>query len=279
MMQWQDMSNLNSKYDDAWLSGLGAGVFDAGNVLTPSRGTRGLGALSFSQVQTLQDLLNVENAYRNRPPIQVTGTWNQETCLTVIYYAQLLQGGDQVDPFLFDMLYNNEQEIGAACTALSQGTVVQPSQPASPPPQPLPPPPQNDQPPVVAPPPPGPGTVSACTAAGCDCYVYEGDQGPHIQGLQQEINAALDAAGYQPITVTGVYDKATCGAIFELGGSFVPTYPANCTNPEGEWIVPLQCPDMVLPQKKAGSKKWGTVAIGGLIAAALLGGGYWVAQR
>lgn len=124
--------------------------------------------------------------------------------------------------------------------------------------------------------------VSACTASGCECYVYEGDSGPHIQNLQTQINAALDAAGYLPIEVTGVYDKATCGAIFTLGGSFDPEYPAICTNVEGEWVVPLQCHDMVLPKKPTeagGPSRASMFAVGGLLLAAGLGAAYWMSKR
>lgn len=278
-MVWQDFSHLNKKYADAWLSGLGdAGVFDTGNVLTPKRGGMGLGALSFAQVQTLQDLLNLENDYRDRPYIQVTGTWNNETCLTVMYFVSLLQQGEQVDPFLYDFLYNNENDIAAACTALSQ----QP--PPGPGPAPAPSPPAPGPGPAPAPSPNEdttmPSNVSACNESGCDCYVNEGDQGPHLTSLQAELNAALDQAGYDPIPQSGVYDKETCGAIFELQGSFVPTYPPSCTNVEGEWIVPLQCPDMVRPTKKGGGTSRASMfAIGGLLLAAGLGGAYWLSKR
>lgn len=294
-MVWQDWTSLNKKYNDAWLAGLGdAGVFGGGNtlqpraaaagvgaLLTPKTGA-GLGALSFSQVQTLQDLLNIENQYRSRPLIEVTGQWDNATCLTVYYYTDILLQGGQVDPFLYDFLYNNEVAIAAACQQVSQaGQAPQP-----PPTTTTEPPPASDStsPPITT---SGGGaavpttTVDPCSASGCDCLVYEGDAGPHIENLQQQLNAALDANGYEPIPVTSTYDKATCGAIFELGGSFMPTYPAVCNNVEGEWVVPLQCPDMVIPKKKGegGTSRASMFAIGGLLLAAGLGTAYWVSKR
>lgn len=279
-MVWQDWSDLNKKYNDVWMAGLGGGVFDGGDVLQAQPmmglGATGLGAMTFVQIQTLQDLLNMENDYLGREYIPVTGVWDPATCLTVAYFNQILTEGGKVNQYLYDTLENWQYDIVAACQALSQ-----------------------------APPPTNGGVTNggvtnggvtnggttttnggaapdACRASGCDCYVYEGDAGPHVTRLQEEINVALAAGDYEGIAVSGVYDKQTCGAIFELGGSFKPSDEsfAQLCDPymTQEWLVPLQCADMVIPKKKGGPSRAGMFAIGGLVLAAGLGGAYWIAQ-
>jgi len=115
--------------------------------------------------------------------------------------------------------------------------------------------------------------------AGIVCEFEFGTKAPEIVKLQHELNRALDAAGYEPIAATGIYDPATCGGIFTLSGSFHPdptssAEGSNCS----KWYVPLDCPDKVLPKKKGepAAKTSASMAwmLGGLIGAAALAGLY-----
>lgn len=133
---------------------------------------------------------------------------------------------------------------------------------------------------VAAAPPPVVGPI-APTQAAAVCNFEYGDAHPQVSSLQSQLNSALDKAGYKPISVTGVYDAATCGAIFTLGGSFKAVASATC--PSG-WIVPLDCPDKSLPKKKdePGGTKTGTATawmLGGLVGAAALAGLYFSKKR
>jgi hypothetical protein len=266
MMVWQDWSNLNKKYNDAWLAGLG--------------GLRGLGAMGGGDIELLQTLINGELEDRQQPLLTVTSVWDAPTCdaLTALLqeYAAATPAPPQASTagWIIDIWNANQQEILAACETVAGQ--VQTTTPTTPSTTPAP----STTPGATVP-------MAACTAAGCDCYVYEGDVGPHITDLQQQLNAALDAHGYEGIVATGVYDKETCGAIFELGGSFRPDFPGtHCsTDMTQEWLIPLECPDMVLPKKKGaapnggGMSRAGMFAVGGLVLAAGLGAAYWVAQR
>ncbi len=277
-MVWQDWSGLNKKYNDVWMAGLG-GIFDGGDVLQsqPVMGLGGaLGALSADDIELLQTLVNYELSVLNHPEIALTAAWNEETCVALTFLLQQYQASptpptaDSTGGWIIDIWNENKAAILAACEAVKAGA-------------------------TAPPPPPTNGGItnggtttnggftpgSVCTAAGCDCYVYEGDEGPHITDLQQQLNAALAANGYEGIVTTGAYDKETCGAIFELGGAFRPDFPGTHCNPDMtlEWLVPLECADMVLPKKKGGVSRAGMFAVGGLVLAAGLGGAYWIAQR
>jgi hypothetical protein len=258
MMVWQDWTSLNKKYNDAWLAGLG--------------GMRGLGAMSSGDIETLQALINAELEARQQPAIVETAVWDKPTCdaLTALLteYTTTPPSQSSMGGWIIDIWNANQQEILAACEAVAGQVQPAPTDPASTPTT------TTTTTPATAP-------VSACTAAGCDCYVYEGDVGPHIEHYQQALNDALVAADYEPIAVTGVWDKPTCGAVFTLHGSF--TYDAM-TNPfcgHQDFIFPVECPGMVLPTKKPGAKtsRAGMFAIGGLVLAAGLGAAYWVAKR
>jgi hypothetical protein len=278
-MVWQDWSHLNKKYADVWLAGLGGGVFDGGDVLQSQPmmglGASGLGAMSSGDIELLQTLLNYELTARNRAEIAITAGWDVATCVALTFLLQQYQAtpptSDSTGAWIIDIWNENMAAILAACEAVKAGATPLP------------------------PPPPTNGGITnggttttnggytpggVCTAAGCDCYVYEGDEGPHITDLQQQLNAALDANGYEGIVATGVYDKETCGAIFELTGTFRPEFPGTHCNTDmtQEWLVPLECPDMVLPKKKGGVSRASMFAIGGLVLAAGLGGAYWIAQ-
>jgi hypothetical protein len=112
------------------------------------------------------------------------------------------------------------------------------------------------------------------------CQFAYGDSHPQIGLLQEQLNVALDFAGYQKIPVTGIYDAATCGAIFELRGTFKPSPSELC--PLG-WDVPFECGATTPPTKReeAGKKKMSTAAmigIGGALLAAVVGGGIYAAK-
>lgn len=278
-MVWQDWAHLNKKYADVWLAGLGGGVFDGGDVLQSQgngKPASGLGQLTFSQVQTLQDLLNLENMYRERADIPVTGVWDAATCLTVYYYTDILvnQGG-QVDQFLFDFMLNNENAIADGCRALSE---------AAPPPPP--PPPSNG---VtdgnggggMA---PMPGS-NACFVFGdgtesCDCeLVAEDDTGPHIAHFQEALNVHLVEQGYDAIPISSAWDALTCGANYAVRDTFAYDPSTNPWCPYGtNFNFPYRCEKMIVPEKK-GASRAGMFAVGGLVLAAGLGGAYWIAQR
>ncbi len=279
-MVWQDWSHLNKKYADVWMAGLGGGVFDGGDVLQSQPmmglGASGLGAMSSGDTELLQTLLNYELVAQGRSEIAVTAAWDQATCVALTFLLQQYQAMpnpptvDSTGGWIIDIWNENKAAILAACEAVKTATTAPPPPPPTP---------------TTTPTGPGNGgaattvTGDPCDATGCDCYVFEGNAGPHITDLQQQLNVSLEANGYEGIEATSVYDKATCGAIFELGGSFRPTYPAICTNVEGEWLIPLECPGMILPTKKGGMGRAGMFAIGGLVLAAGLGGAYWIAQR
>jgi hypothetical protein len=107
------------------------------------------------------------------------------------------------------------------------------------------------------------------------CEFDFGSAHPQVKAMQTDLNAALDAAGYESIAVTGVYDAATCGAVFTLGGSYRPAPSTACPD---NWTVPFDCPNKVLPKKKGGeTTKTGTSMawmLGGLVGAAVLTGLY-----
>jgi len=157
-----------------------------------------------------------------------------------------------------------------------------------------------------APPPPPPSTPgmtpmpesNACFIHSdgletCDCYVRPGDRGPHIRHFQEAINVALQAAGYAPIAVTGVWDAATCGAQYTLGGSFRYDVDANQWCDGQDFIFPGDCPQVTMPTRvtaptlepaaPTGTKrKMSTAAIvgiGGLLAAAIGGGVYYAKTK
>jgi len=123
--------------------------------------------------------------------------------------------------------------------------------------------------------PPGPQPAPS-TAEDCK-FVYGSAHG-QLKAVQLELNTFLDAQGYQAIPVTGVYDAATCGAIFSMKGFFKPTPSALC--PDG-WEVPFECPGSFPPKKKgeptpphektSTSMAW---MLGGLIGAAAIAGLY-----
>ncbi len=276
MMRWQDVSTLNRKWSQTWLAGLGGGVFEGGNVLLPKSGVGQAeppgGSLFWWNIQVNA---NDQLDQLGREQVELTEKPDVPTCAAVQWLLRHMPDDAYFREFLETP--ENRQLVAAGCAAATEGLETIPvpklAGGGEPPPEPEPsPPPPADTAPV---------DVGACSGGTCDCYVYEGDQGEHIAFFQAELNEALIRAGYEPIEETGVYDAATCGAVFELGGRFKPTYPAICDNVEGEWLVPLECPDMVLPRQagEAKSSKAGMFAIGGLLLAAGVGTAYWVSRR
>lgn len=271
-MVWQDMSNLNRKYNAAWLAGLGGGVFDGGSVLTPARPRRSVGAAPPGGETfwwNIQVNINDHLAQLDREEVEVTEKPDVPTCAALQWLLEHMPSDAYFREFVEEP--ENRKLIDEGCRSATEGMETLPvpkstSSSAEPEEQPQ----DEEQDPVEQP------VVSACDGGRCDCYVHENDSGDHIAFLQEELNEALADAGFEPISVTGVYDAATCGAVFELGGSFRPSYPDLCTNPEGEWIVPLECPEMVMPKK---SSRASMFAVGGLVLAAGLGAAYWVSKR
>jgi hypothetical protein len=81
-----------------------------------------------------------------------------------------------------------------------------------------------------------------------ECVINFGQRYGEIGILQQQLNDTLTANGYQPIPVTNVWDAATCGAMFALGGRFSPRASGACPN---AYSVPLTCPAVDAPNKIA----------------------------
>ena len=81
-----------------------------------------------------------------------------------------------------------------------------------------------------------------------ECVINFGQRYGEIGVLQQQLNATLASNGYKPIPVTSVWDAATCGAMFELGGRFSPRASSACPS---FYSVPLSCPTVAKPSKVA----------------------------
>jgi hypothetical protein len=79
-----------------------------------------------------------------------------------------------------------------------------------------------------------------------ECVVNFNQRYAEIGVLQQQLNSVLMANGYKPIPVTNVWDAATCGAMFELGGKFSPRASRDCPH---FYSVPLSCPSVTKPTK------------------------------
>lgn len=109
------------------------------------------------------------------------------------------------------------------------------------------------------------------------CQFAYGDSHPQIGLLQEQLNVALNFAGYDPIPVTGSYDAQTCGAIFELKGTFKPSPSELC--PRG-WDVPFECGATTPPTKRGEKRKMSTMAKLGIAGAllAVVGGGLYAAK-
>jgi hypothetical protein len=89
---------------------------------------------------------------------------------------------------------------------------------------------------------------SACDSSNnCDCYVIEGDVGPHIVDLQVQINDALVANGFRPIVLTGVFDKQTCGAVDAVIDELYLRLPPECA--QSEWSLPPPCENSEPPRR------------------------------
>lgn len=260
--QWQDMASLNRKYNSMYMAGLGATGRGLG--AEPPGGSNFWWNIQVNVNDWLGEL--------GRERIEETEEPDVPTCAALQWLLEHMPEDAHFREFVDEPA--NRQYIDAGCSEATAGMETLPV------PSPVDAEESNDEPsppePSAEEPKPVESSDEACSDGTCDCYVFEGDRGEHIAWLQKQLNAALDAEGYEPIEVTGVYDPATCGAIFELRGSFEPDYPALCDNVEGEWVVPLECPDMVLPKK---TSKASLFAIGGLVLAAGLGAAYWVSKR
>jgi hypothetical protein len=79
-----------------------------------------------------------------------------------------------------------------------------------------------------------------------ECVINFNQRFAEIGALQTQLNATLVANGYKPIPVTNVWDAATCGAMFALGGRFSPRATSDCPH---YYSVPLSCPVVTQPVK------------------------------
>lgn len=77
-----------------------------------------------------------------------------------------------------------------------------------------------------------------------ECVINFNQKYAEIGVVQQQLNTVLVANGYKPIPVTNVWDAATCGALFELGGRFSPVASSSCPH---FYSVPLSCPTITKP--------------------------------
>jgi hypothetical protein len=85
-----------------------------------------------------------------------------------------------------------------------------------------------------------------------ECVINFGQKFAEVGVLQEQLNATLVANGYKPIPVTNVWDAATCGAMFALGGKFSPKASASCPH---HYSVPLSCPTVTKPVAEPVKKK------------------------
>ena len=306
MMVWQDWTSLNKKYNDAWLAGLGGGVFDSGSVLGIGLGQTAAEDLSniiwWGQIWTNEQL-----AALGLRPIQADGVMRPEFCGALSYLVEMAMAqlvtlneeftdwageyGHIVEPLCTPLAKPAPLTASgqpAVVPTTTQQTQTQPQTQTTAPTQT----PVYDSPPTTppttttTPTTPAPGAaMQACKTqpngtVTCDCYIYEGDTGPHIEHYQQALNAALVAADYEPIVVTGAWDKETCGAVFTLYGSFTYDPMDNPYCQGQDFIFPVECPGMILPTKSgAKTSRASMFAVGGLLLAAGLGTAYWVSKR
>jgi hypothetical protein len=140
---------------------------------------------------------------------------------------------------------------------------------------------------------PGMAQVAPPPTPGKDpCKIEFGDSSLIVAKMQQEMNLDLEMEGYAPITVSGFWDAATCGALFVLKGVWDPQIAA-CGG--GGWTVPAACPPGVAPiipvkiddepiddvidepvTKTSTATAW---MLGGLVAAAAVTGLYMATKR
>ena len=177
------------------------------------------------RVLELQFALNTSLMARKMTTVPEDGIMTSTVCAAIKAVVADVKAG-HFDTTIDGGLDKSLTEIGALVTNVC---AVAPQAPA----------------PVVHPITPTPPAVTTV------CNFEYGDKHPQITSLQTQLNAALDKAGYLPISVTGTYDAPTCGAIFTLGGSFDPTPSQQCPN---GWVVPLNCPSSTPPKKKGGGE-------------------------
>lgn len=211
-------------------------------------------------------------------PIQVTGKWDGPTCGAGQLMAKTLPDSDPTKVALAAVLTKIKPLLGMPC-----GVTVQPVAPT------------RTVSPVQT---PVPITSTTTSAPKVDpCTINFGTKNAVVTEMQGYLNKLLDKNGYLPIPVTGVWDAASCGAVYTLSGQFDP-YIAACKG--GYWTVPASCPQKVLPKKKAvktvpkppppvqqaSMAKWGILAAvlgaGALLVAkkkGLIGGAKLVAKR
>ena len=185
------------------------------------------------QQQTMLNKWLVSVGYR---PIAVTGVWDGPTCGAGQLMTRTLPDSDPSKIALAAVLAKIKPVLGMPC-----GVTVTPTAPS--------------RPVVVVPPAPVPTASPSVRSSSLpplnrdgECVVNFGQRFAEIGALQQQLNATLVANGYKPIPITNVWDAATCGAMFELGGKFSPNASGACPN---YYSVPLTCPTVTKPVKPA----------------------------
>jgi hypothetical protein len=192
-----------------------------------------------AEVMLLQKLLNSEALAPGRfQPIPEDGRVSGLLCGTAgATRADVTAGKLRVSATLAGLLVSSS--IRFACT--KAGPISFPSRlPASSPPQ-----------VQVTPRLPAPARRSAQLPPlnrDGECVINAGQRYAEIGVLQQQLNAALASNGYKPIPVTNVWDAATCGALFAMGGRFSPQASSACPH---FYSVPLSCPTVSTPTKIA----------------------------
>lgn len=187
------------------------------------------------QQQTLLNKWLVSVGYT---PIPVTGKWDPATCGAGALMDRTLPATDPTKVAIGAVLAKIKPLLGMPCSVTVQP--VMPSKPVEA---------------VTRPPPPKPAAPPVSSARSSalpplnrdgECVINFGQKFAEIGVLQAQLNAVLAQNGYQPIPVTNVWDAATCGAMFELGGKFDPKATAACPH---FYSVPLSCPTVAKPKK------------------------------
>ena len=211
----------------------------------------------------MQRALNVWLSSIGYAPVPVSGAWDGPTCGAAIQMDRTVANTDPRKVAVANLLVQIQPILGMPC-----GTTVSPVAPA---------------PPVVAVAPPA-AQYTAPSASGRsaslpplnrdgECVINFGQRSSEIGLIQSQLNDVLAQNGYTPIPVSQVWDAATCGAMFELGGKFSPQASPACPN---FYSVPLSCPVVAKPVKVATSPLSVALPIG---IAAVLGIGALVLAK
>jgi len=192
-----------------------------------------------AEVMLLQKLLNSEALAPGRfQPIPEDGRVSGLLCGTAgATLTDVTAGKLKVSATLAGLLVSSS--IRAACAKTGPVSFPAKLPAAVPPPPPV----------QVTPRLPSPPTRSALLPPlnrDGECVINAGQRYAEIGVIQQQLNTALMRSGYKPIAVTNVWDAATCGALFAMGGQFSPKASSACPH---FYSVPLSCPAVAAPAK------------------------------